>query len=157
MTSSNLRIQHTFLLLQAISVVLLVRPLFLQHLSVWQVRTSRTPSLPDSIATVTVKYTHKAALPGRSQSHFQECFTSHPSRMLQKSSSLRQLPSIPFATHSSTLNGYLHSCHHTFFPGRTLSLAQSALQRPTTENPSQRHAFHHLRKLLSPTHFPVNV
>jgi len=57
-TSRNLSIQHTFPLLQAISVVFLVRPLFFQHLSVWQVRTSRTPAITHSIATVTAKYTH---------------------------------------------------------------------------------------------------
>jgi len=60
-TSSNLSIHLTYILLQAIVCRLPYSVLcLLATLQVWQVRTSRTPSFTHSIVTVTAKYTPKA-------------------------------------------------------------------------------------------------
>jgi len=59
-TSGNLRIHHTcYVAASNCPLPPLTSSLF-RHLSVWQVRTSRSPALTHSIVTVTVKYTPKA-------------------------------------------------------------------------------------------------
>jgi hypothetical protein len=144
-TSSNLRIQHTYLLLQAIVCRLPYSVLcLLATLQVWQVHTSRTPAITHSIVTVTAKYTPKAALPDKSQSSFyfywlvevskSSGFISQPFKdVLQSRPPLVSRHPITFATPQQ------HTCMaasllppHLFSARRTLPFTHTTLQRPSS-------------------------
>jgi hypothetical protein len=140
----------------------------LATLQVWQVRTSRTPAITQSIVTVTAKYTPKAKPPssaqlllcavGRNRAKYrlhQPAFQGCPA----KSSSLSQPPSNHFRNPTAA---YLYGSQVTAFApffGSPDASSHTYYVTATVkhENPPQRNPSDHPGKLLKPSHFPVDM